>query len=84
MLVINLLHFQRITFPEMEKLMTVEVIKMAKNPKRGQSQTNVEQVKKQNQQAAQNQQGQFSEEFASETDAQQVKKQNQQSQQNKK
>lgn len=49
--------------------------------------TNVEQVKKQNQKAAQGQQGQqqgqFGTEFASETNAQEVKKQNQNAQQNK-
>lgn len=48
-----------------------------------QSQTDVQHVKQQNQQAAQGQ-GQYGTEFASETDVQQVKKQNQKSQQNKK
>ena len=60
---------------------------MANNPKRSAAGTNVEQVKKQNQKAAQgqqDQQGQFGTEFASETDAQEVRKQNQKSQQSKK
>ncbi|WP_077324571.1 gamma-type small acid-soluble spore protein [Virgibacillus siamensis] len=58
---------------------------MAKQqPKKSAAGTNVEQVKKQNQQAAQGQ-GQYGTEFASEqTNAQQVKKQNQKSQQSKK
>lgn len=68
----------------MEKLITAEVIGMAKNPKKSAAGTNVQQVKKQNQQAAQEQQEQFGTEFASETDAQEVKKQNQQSNQQKK
>ncbi|HLR80876.1 MAG TPA: gamma-type small acid-soluble spore protein [Bacillota bacterium] len=55
---------------------------MANKPKQTQAGTNVQKVRKQNQQAAQGQ-GQFGTEFASETDAQQVKKKNQQSQQNK-
>lgn len=46
--------------------------------------TNVQKVRKQNQQAAQAQPGQFGTEFAEETDAQEVRKQNQKSQQNKK
>lgn len=54
---------------------------MAKNRKKTQAGTNVEEVKKQNQMA---QQGQYETEFASETDAQEIKKQNQKSQQNKK
>ncbi|MGM8363844.1 gamma-type small acid-soluble spore protein [Virgibacillus sp. W0181] len=57
---------------------------MAKNPKKPNqtaSGTNVQKVKKQNQQAAQ---GQYGTEFASETDAQEVRKQNQKSKQNKK
>ncbi len=41
-----------------------------------QSQTNVQKIRKQNQQSAQGQQ--FGQEFASETDAQQVREQNQQ------
>ncbi|MHA6252693.1 gamma-type small acid-soluble spore protein [Oceanobacillus sp. CAU 1775] len=45
--------------------------------------TNIEQVRKQNQKAAQGQ-GQYGTEFASETNAQEVKRQNQKSQQNKK
>lgn len=57
---------------------------MANKPKRSAAGTNVDQVKKQNQQAAQGQQGQFGTEFASETDAQEVRKQNQKSQQSKK
>lgn len=47
------------------------------------SKTNAQQVKKQNQAAAQGQ-GQFGTEFASETNAQQVKQQNQKAEQNKK
>jgi small acid-soluble spore protein E (minor gamma-type SASP) len=66
------------------KLIIAEVIVMANNPKRSAAGTNVEQVKKQNQQAAQGQQGQFGTEFASETDAQEVRNQNQKSQQSKK
>lgn len=57
------------------------------NPKKTSSGTNVQHVKKQNQQAGQQQQGsqgQYGTEFASETDAQEVKKRNQKSQQNKK
>ncbi|MFD1360715.1 gamma-type small acid-soluble spore protein [Lentibacillus salinarum] len=45
--------------------------------------TNVQEVKKQNQQAQQGQ-GQYGTEFASETNAQEVRKQNQKSQQKKK
>ncbi|WP_174615971.1 gamma-type small acid-soluble spore protein [Virgibacillus ihumii] len=57
---------------------------MAKQPKKSAAGTNVQQVKKQNQKAAQGQ-GQYGTEFASEqTNAQQVKKQNQKSQQKKK
>lgn len=51
---------------------------MAKNQP---SKTNAQQVKKQNQAAAQ---GQYGTEFASETNAQEVKKQNQKAEQNKK
>lgn len=46
-----------------------------------QNKTNAQQVKKQNQAAAQG--GQYGTEFASETDAQQVKKYNQKAEQNK-
>lgn len=56
---------------------------MAKKTKVG---TNVEEVKRQNQQSqsgSNQQQGQFSSEFASETNAQEVRKQNQKSKQNK-
>lgn len=45
--------------------------------------TNAKQVRKQNEQAAQSQPGQFGTEFAEETDAQEVRKQNEKSQQNK-
>ncbi|MCP8617967.1 gamma-type small acid-soluble spore protein [Salirhabdus salicampi] len=45
--------------------------------------TNAQEVRQQNQQAAQGGQGQFGSEFASETDAQEVRRQNQKSQQNK-
>lgn len=61
--------------------MNAEVIVMANNPKKSAAGTNVEQVKKANQAAAQ---GQYGTEFASETDAQEVKQQNQKSQQSKK
>ncbi|HSU80351.1 MAG TPA: gamma-type small acid-soluble spore protein [Candidatus Angelobacter sp.] len=56
---------------------------MAKKSKVG---TDVEQVKRQNQQSSSgsSQSGQFNAEFGSETNAQEVRKQNQQSQQNKK
>lgn len=73
-----------ITFVKMVKVLTAEVIVMAKDPKKSTAGTNVQNVKKQNQQAAQKQQGQYGTEYASETDAQEVKKQNQKSQQNKK
>lgn len=57
---------------------------MAKNPNKQAAKTDAQQVRQQNQQAAQGQ-GQFGTEFASEkTNAQEVKKQNQKSQQNKK
>jgi len=56
---------------------------MAKKDKQTKAGTNVQKVRKQNQQAAQAQPGQFEAEFAEETDAQEVKKRNQQSQQNK-
>ncbi len=69
----------------MVKLISAEVILMAKKPNKTAAGTNIQQVKQQNQQAAQGQsQGQFGTEFASETDAQQVKQQNQQSQAKKK
>ncbi len=67
----------------MERLITAEVILMAKQPKKSAAGTNVQKVKQQNQKAAQGQ-GQYGTEFASETNAQQVKKQNQKSKQNKK
>ncbi|WP_077624361.1 gamma-type small acid-soluble spore protein [Sediminibacillus massiliensis] len=55
---------------------------MAKN---NPSKTNKQEVRRQNQQAAQGTgQQQFGTEFASETDAQEVRRQNQKSQQNKK
>lgn len=54
---------------------------MAKNPKQTSSGTNIQDVKKRNQQA---QQGQYGTEFAGETNVNEVKKQNQKSQQNKK
>ncbi|HLS66023.1 MAG TPA: gamma-type small acid-soluble spore protein [Pseudogracilibacillus sp.] len=57
---------------------------MANQKKQTKAGTNVQKVKKQVQQAAQAQPGQFEAEFAEETDAQEVKKQNQKSQQNKK
>lgn len=56
---------------------------MENNPKKTQSGTDAQQVKKQNQQSAQAQPGQYGTEFGEETDAQQVKQQNQQSQQKK-
>lgn len=56
---------------------------MPKNPKQNAG-TNAQKVRKQNQQAAQAQPGQYGTEFAEETNAQEVKKQNQKSQQNKK
>lgn len=52
-------------------------------PKKTQAGTNAKHVKKQNQQSAQAQPGQFETEFAEETDAQTVRKQNQQSAQKK-
>jgi len=73
-----------ITLLKLDKLITAEVILMAKNRKQSQAGTNVQKVRKQNQQAAQAQPGQYGTEFAEETDPQQVKKQNQKSQQNKK
>lgn len=56
---------------------------MANNPNRTQAGTDAQHVKKQNQQSAQAQPGQYGTEFAEETDAQQVRKQNEQSQQKK-
>lgn len=56
---------------------------MANKQNRTQAGTDAQQVKKQNQQSAQAQPGQYGTEFAEETDAQQVKQQNQQSQQKK-
>lgn len=81
----------RISFLILDNLITAEVILMANNnPKHTASGTNVEDVKRRNQQAAQGQQNQqqqgqqqFSTEFASETNAQEVRRRNQQSQQNK-
>lgn len=52
-------------------------------PNKTEAGTNKQQVKKQNQQSAQAQPGQYGTEFGEETDAQQVKKQNQQSAQKK-
>jgi len=66
------------------EIIIAEVILMAKNNPKKAAGTNVKHVKKQNQQAAQGQQGQYGTEFASETNAQEVKKQNQKSEQNKK
>ncbi|HLR70799.1 MAG TPA: gamma-type small acid-soluble spore protein [Pseudogracilibacillus sp.] len=57
---------------------------MAKNRKPQDAGTNVQKVRKQNQQAAQSQPGQYGTEFAEETDPQEVRRQNQKSQQNKK
>ncbi len=62
----------------MDKLITVEVITMAKfNQQAGRtsSGTNIQEVRQQNAQAGQ---GQFGTEFASETNAQEVRRQNQQ------
>ncbi|WP_077247849.1 gamma-type small acid-soluble spore protein [Bacillus sp. FJAT-27225] len=47
------------------------------------SQTNAQEVRRQNSQAAQGGQGQFGTEFASETDVQQVRQQNQQAESRK-
>jgi len=52
-------------------------------PKKSKAGTNINEVKKKNQQSAQAQPGQYGTEFAEETDAQTVKKQNQQSAQKK-
>lgn len=52
-------------------------------PKKSKAGTDVNQVKKQNQQSAQAQPGQYGTEFGEETDAQTVKKQNQKSAQKK-
>lgn len=52
-------------------------------PKKTKAGTNAQQVKKQNQQSAQAQPGQYGTEFGEETDAQQVKQQNKQSAQKK-
>lgn len=73
----------RITYLMLVKVSNAEVIGMVKN-RHTKSGTNVEQVKKQNQKAANKTPGQMKEEFAEETDVQSVKKQNQQSEQNKK
>lgn len=64
---------------QLDTLMIVEVIKMAKNNK--QSGTNVQKVQQQN--AASAQGNQFGTEFASETDAQHVREQNQKAERNK-
>lgn len=48
--------------------------------KKSQADTNVQKVRQQNAQSANQQAGQFESEFASETDAQRVRQQNQQSQ----
>lgn len=66
------------------EIIIAEVILMAKNNPKKAAGTNVEQVKKQNQKAAQGQQDQYGTEFASETDAKEVMKQNKKSEQNKK
>lgn len=52
-------------------------------PKKTKANTNAQQVKKQNQQSAQAQPGQYGTEFGEETDVQQVKQQNKQSAQKK-
>lgn len=52
-------------------------------PKKTKANTDAQQVKKQNQQSAQAQPGQYGTEFGEETNVQEVKKQNQQSQQKK-
>lgn len=62
--------------------MSVEVNDTMANKKTAAG-TNVQKVKKQNQQSSQAQPGQFGTEFAEETDAQEVKQQNKQSEQNK-
>jgi small acid-soluble spore protein E (minor gamma-type SASP) len=64
--------------------MSVEVIKMEKQPNQTQSGTNIQHVRQQNAQSAGSAgQGQFGTEFASETDVQEVKKRNQQAEANK-
>lgn len=62
----------------MVKLISVEVITMAKQPNQSQAGTNIQQVRQQNAQSAQGAQGQYGTEFASETNAQEVRQQNQQ------
>ncbi len=52
-------------------------------PKKTKANTDVEQVRKQNQQSAQAEPGQYGTEFGEETNVQEVKKQNQKSKQNK-
>lgn len=52
-------------------------------PKKTKANTDAQQVKKQNQQSAQAQPGQYGTEFGEETNVEEVKKQNQQSQQKK-
>src|SRR5699024_12652866 len=63
--------------------MGAEVICMTKDQKNPNAGTNVQKVKKQNQQSKQAEPGQYGTEFAEETDAQYVKKQNRKSQQKK-
>src|SRR5699024_3253659 len=63
--------------------MGAEVICKPNNPKNQKAGTNVQKVKKQNQQSKQAEPGQYGTEFAEETDAQYVKKQNRKSQQKK-
>lgn len=52
-------------------------------PKKTKANTDAQQVKKQNQQSAQAQPGQYGTEFGAETNVEEVKKQNQQSQKKK-
>lgn len=52
-------------------------------PKKTKANTDAQQVKKQNQQSAQAQPGQYGTEFGEETNVEEVKKQNQQSQKKK-
>lgn len=76
----NTTAYYRITLFKLVTLIYAEVKTLPKKSKAG---TNAQQVKKQNQQSAQAQPGQYGTEFAEETNAQQVKKQNQQSAQKK-
>jgi small acid-soluble spore protein E (minor gamma-type SASP) len=77
---IGLIWYKKIGYltPWMVKLISVEVITMAKQPNQSQAGTNIQQVRQQNAQSAQGGQGQFGTEFASETNAQEVRQQNQQ------